>query len=83
MNEWSAVINVKWNKNVSSKNWEWLKEWTEVKSAWSTMGEWDMSLWVNLDTPQAVENFVHDKLWATDWVAGTETHWVKNVWNAA
>ena len=84
MKEWSAVINVKWNNNVNwSEGWEWLNEWSEVKTAWSTMGQWDMSLWVNLDTPADVEKFVHEKLRAKNWVEDTETHWVKQVWNAA
>jgi DNA-binding Lrp family transcriptional regulator len=83
MDNWSAVINVKWNNKFDGKNWEWLKEWAEVQTAWSTMGSWDMSIWVNLDSPASVEEFVHGKLRNTDWVADTETHWVKQVWNAA
>lgn len=45
MNQWSAVVNVKWNNKFDGKNWEWLKEWSEVQTAWSTMGQWDMSIW--------------------------------------
>ena len=32
------------------------------KWAWSTMGEWDLTLWVDADGPDALEKFVSKKL---------------------
>ena len=84
MSQWSALVNVKWAKSSpETKDWTWLEKWSEVQSAWSTMGPWDATLWVKLNNPSEVEQFVQDKLWSKDWVANTETHWVKQVWNAA
>ena len=45
------------------------------------MGEWDMILWVDCKTPEELEKFVHDKLWAKKWVADTKSTWTKEVWN--
>ena len=83
MSEWTAQVNVKWNKNApATESWDWLKEWPEVKWAASTMGEWDMTLWVDVNTPEELEKFVHNKLKGKDWVADTWSTWQKKVWAA-
>lgn len=82
MTKWSAQVQVKWTKDAPARdNWSWLKEWSEVKWAASTMGEWDMVLWVDVKTPEDLEKFVHEKLWAKKWVADTKSTWTKEVWN--
>jgi DNA-binding Lrp family transcriptional regulator len=83
---WQAQVFVKWNKKwptkwAQSKTWDWLKEWPEVKTAWSTMGEWDFVMWVEASSPEGLEKFVCEKLWSTDWIEKTETHWAREVWN--
>ncbi len=84
MSKWSAQIDVKWNKDApATADWSWLKEWSEVKWAWSTTGDWDMTLWVDVATPEALENFVHDKLRTKNWVQDTRSTWTKEVWHAA
>jgi len=45
------------------------------------MGEWDMVLWVDVSTPEELEKFVHDKLWAKKWVENTKSTWTKEVWS--
>lgn len=82
---WTAQVYVKWNSKfpAQDKNWSWLKEWKEVKSAWSTMGEWDMILWVDAKSPDELEQFVVSKLRSKDWVADTQTWWTHEVWNRA
>lgn len=85
---WQAQIYIKWNKNWPSnwagkKTWDWLKEWPEVKQAWSAMGEWDLILVVDTHSPDEIENFVCEKLMSRNWVEKTETHWVRQVWQAA
>ncbi len=83
MENWRAQVNVKWNKNCPNwENWEWLAEWNEVKWAGSTMGEWDMTLWLDVNTPEELERFVHTKLRTKDWVAHTHSTWTKQVWTA-
>ena len=84
MENWRAQVNVKWNKNCPNwENWEWLKEWDEVKWAGSTMGEWDLTLWVDADGPDALERFVSKKLKDCSWVEKTKSSWAKKVldWN--
>ncbi len=63
-------------------NWEWLKEWKEVCWAGSTMGDWDMTLWVDVKTPAELEEFVHKKLRSKPWVLDTQSTWMKEVWAA-
>lgn len=83
MSKWIAQVNVKWSKDISkSEDWKWLQDWKEVKWAGSTMGEWDMTLWVDVQTPAELENFVHTKLRAKNWVADTSSTWTKEVWAA-
>ena len=81
-NEWIAQVHVKWTKDAPVwENWAWLQDWKEVKWAGSSMGEWDMVLWVNVQTPKELESFVHEKLWAKKWVSETKYTWTKEVWS--
>lgn len=83
MSKWTAQVDVKWNKNApATANWDWLKEWSEVKWAWSTTGSWDMTLWGDVSNPEELEAFVHNKLRNTDWVEDTRSTWTKEVWQA-
>jgi DNA-binding Lrp family transcriptional regulator len=80
---WSAHVNVKWKPEAEvPKNWDWLNEWKEVKWAWSTMGDWDMTIWVDADSPETLEDFVNTKLRSKDWVWDTKSTWTKQVWAA-
>lgn len=81
--KWTAQVQVKWNKDAQSdQNWDWLRDWSEVKWAWSTMGDWDMTLWLDVETPAQLEAFVHDKLRTKGWVEDTKSTWTKEVWAA-
>lgn len=82
MDKWSAQVFVKWTKDAPVwDNWQWLSEWKEVKWAFSTMGEWDMVLWIDVDNPKDLEKFVHEKLWSKNWVSDTKSTWTKEVWS--
>lgn len=84
MKTWSAWVNVKWTKEAPvSEDWNFLKEWKEVKWAGSTMGDWDMSLWIDVSTPEELETFVHTKLRSKNWVSDTQSTWTKEIFNAA
>lgn len=81
---WNAHVWVKWNEQYPKGNgadWNWLKEWPEVKQAWSTMGDWDGCLWLNVSTPDELENFVWKKLRSKNWIAETKSVWARSVWN--
>lgn len=81
--KWTAQVQVKWNKDApQGENWSWLKDWSEVKWAWSTMGDWDMTLWLDVSSPEELENFVHTKLREKKWVEDTKSTWTKEVWAA-
>jgi hypothetical protein len=84
MSSWMAQVQVKWNKEapIANDDWAWLKEWSEVKWAGSTMGDWDMTLWVNVKTPEELEQFVHSKLRSKNWVTDTKSVWTKQIWAA-
>lgn len=81
----SAQVSVKWNPTAKRNwtDWNWLSDWKEVKSAWSTMGDWDMVMWVQADSPEALEQFVMNRLRSNEWVADTKTTWWHNVWEVA
>jgi hypothetical protein len=83
MSKWSAQVWVKWNEAPNWKNWNWKKQWKEVTWAASTMGEWDMVLWVDVQTPAELEKFVQEKLWNQKWVADTHSTWAKEIWHKA
>ena len=83
MSKWIAQVHVKWSKDAPvMNNWDWLKDWKEVSWAGSTMGDWDMTLWVNVNTPAELEEFVHNKLRSKQWVVDTQSTWMKEVWAA-
>ncbi len=82
-NKWSAQVLVKWNKDAPvNENWNWLKKWKEVKWAASTMGDWDLMLWVDCKEPADLEKFIHEKLRPLKWVSDTKSTWTKEVWNS-
>lgn len=83
MSKWRAQVMVKWNQDAPKMDsWEWLKDWKEVVWAGSTMGDWDMTLWVDVAGPADLEKFVHTKLRAKNWVHDTHSTWIKEVWAA-
>ncbi len=79
---WQAQVWVKWNDKVPKTNdWSWLNEWSEVHTAWSVMGDWDMLLTIEARGPEEVESFIWNKLRSKDWVANTHTTWANQVWS--
>ena len=46
------------------------------------MGDWDMTIWVDVNTPEELESFVHNKLRSKNWVWDTKSTWTKEVWAA-
>ena len=77
---WEPCIWVKWKAGAPSTAWEQWQGRSEIKGAWNTQGEWDCLLWLNVETPDQLEDFVWQELRANDWVETTKTGWWKKWW---
>lgn len=78
MDAWNSVIFMKSNKPMKEMNQ--MAKWEGVKSMWSTTGDWDwcIKLDMKMSSPEKTEAFVarmRDGHWATE----TQTHWWKEV----
>lgn len=77
---WQAMVNVKWKPNTPEDAWkDWKKE-KRIKGAWTTTGDWDCSLWVDVDNPNDLEDVVWNKIRKNKWVEKTESNWAKQWW---
>jgi DNA-binding Lrp family transcriptional regulator len=77
---WGVWVWVKWKPGTPNNAWEPWHNIKEIKEAWSTTGDWDCSLWVDVKNPQEAENIVWNKIRSNKWVDKTETHWSKKWW---
>ena len=76
-NTWQAWVHVKWKPGTPSTAWEGWKGNPKVRGAWSTLGEWDCLLWLNVGTPDELEEFVWKEIRRSEWVERTQTSWAK------
>lgn len=77
---WQAWVWVKWKPGTPTNAWESWKGNQQIKSAWSTLGDWDSVLWVDASTPDQLEEFVWKTIRKNEWVADTMTSWAKQWW---
>jgi hypothetical protein len=77
---WHSWVWVRWKPGAPSNEWEKWKAEPSVKSAWSTLGEWDCVLWLNASGPDQVEEFVWKHLRKNQWVEATNTTFAKQWW---
>ena len=78
--QWQAWVWIKWKPGTTSSAWEeWQKNPT-IKAAWSTLGEWDCCLALNVSAPEELETFVWQTIRKNSWVESTSTSWVKQWW---
>ncbi|MCB1110555.1 MAG: Lrp/AsnC ligand binding domain-containing protein [Chlamydiia bacterium] len=77
---WGAWVWVKWKAGAPEDAWNEWRDHSEIKQAWSTPGNWDCSLWINLDNPDDIEKFVWREIRKNKWVEKTDTHWAKRWW---
>jgi hypothetical protein len=77
---WGAWIWVKLKSGAPEDCASQWKQIKEIKDAWSTSGEWDIVLWLEIDDPDAIERFVWKEVRGNKWVEKTDTHWAKKVW---
>ncbi len=82
MNKWQAWVNVKWKPGTPDAAWQNWKTNKAVKGVWSTTGNWDCSIWLDVSTPDELEQFVWKDVRGNQWVDNTETHWAKQWWDA-
>lgn len=75
--KWQGWVQVKWKPGAPDSAWKsWAKnDW--VKAVWSTQGNWDCSVWLDVKTPDQLEQFVWKHVRSNKWVEQTETHWAK------
>ena len=83
MSDWKAHVWVKWDKGYKNGDWSWVEKLPNVDRAWTTMGDWDCCLEVDIDKPGDLENFVWKNLKQNDWVSDTHSTWSKEVWGRA
>lgn len=79
-NEWQAWVWIKWKPGTSSTAWESWKSNSTIQSGWSTLGEWDCVLTLNVSTPEELETFVWKNIRNNQWVEDTCTSWAKKWW---
>jgi hypothetical protein len=81
--KWQGWVYIKWKAGTPENAWQaWKKnEW--VKGVWSTQGDWDCALWLDVKTPDQLEDFVWSKVRGNKWVESTETTWAKKLDMAA
>lgn len=77
---WGTWVWIKWKQGAPSDAWKPWKENKSIKSFWSTAGNWDGVLWIDLSDPNQVETFVWDVIRSNKWVDRTETTWSKKYW---
>lgn len=78
--QWQAWVWIKWKPGTSATAWEGWKNNPKIKGAWSTLGQWDCALWLNVTSPDELETFVWKTLRSNEWVQDTQTSWAKQWW---
>jgi len=78
--KWQTWVWVKWKPGASSTAWESWKDNPAILNAWSTLGDWDCCLHVNINDPDKLEDFVWKTLKTNQWVESTSTTWAKQWW---
>ena len=77
---WNAFVAIRCNGKLNDSHWQRVKEWSEVKKIWSTMGDWDFWVETNseINNTDNLEQFVF-KLRKEPWVESTCARWWKEV----
>ncbi len=78
--KWETWVWIKWKPGTSSNAWEGWKSNPKIQAAWSTLGQWDCCLRLNVSTPEDLETFVWKEIRTNQWVADTQTTWSKQWW---
>ena len=79
-NSWHAWIWIKWKAGTPSTAWESWQGDSKIAQAWSTQGEWDCCLCLNITDHDEVEKYVWHNIRPNEWVQSTQTLWAKKWW---
>ena len=80
---WQGWVQVKWKPGTPDSAW---KDWTKnkwVKGVWSTQGNWDCTIWLDVKSQDEFEEFVWKNIRSNKWVENTESFWAKQWWSKA
>ena len=80
---WQGWVQVKWKPGTPDSAW---KDWTKskwVKGVWSTQGNWDCTIWIDVKSQDEFEEFVWKNIRSNKWVENTESFWAKQWWAKA
>ena len=64
---WGSWVWVKWKAGAPSTAWEAWTSNPSIKGVWSTQGDWDCAMWVNMDSPDQTEDFVWKTVRENKW----------------
>ncbi len=79
-NRWQAWVQLKLKPGTPKNFWEkWARD-KRIKEGWTTTGDYDLSMMVDVGTPDELEDVVWKDIRNSKWVEKTETHWVKKWW---
>ena len=73
---WGAWVWIKWKQGTPEDACMDWKDIKEIKEAWSTTGEWDCALWLDVADPNEIERIVWKEIPGHKWVEKTDTHWL-------
>ena len=72
---WGAWVWIKWKQGAPEDALESWKNIKQIKQAWSTTGEWDCALWLDIDDPNEIERVVWREIGSNKWADTTENPW--------
>ena len=72
------VFLYKWNQKPES--WEWINELSDVVWSWTTMGDYDVNIWVKYNSTAKLQSFIEKKLNSYDWINSTKITLVQKVY---
>ncbi len=78
--KWNAWVWIKWKAGTPTMAWERWQKNARIKQAWSTQGQWDCCLALDITDHDALEEFVWKEIRSNEWVESTWTMWARKWW---
>ncbi len=79
-NKWHPWVWVKWKGGAPTTAWESWRGNKTITEAWTTQGEWDCCLCLDVTDHDQLEQFVWKNIRSNQWVEATRTTWTKRWW---
>jgi DNA-binding Lrp family transcriptional regulator len=80
VNPWNVWVWIKWKPGTPPSAWEVWQNNPIIKEAWSTQGEWDCCLTLDISDHDKLEEFIWKEIRSNEWVRSTNTLWAKRWW---